>query len=74
MALNFEWDANKAKSNLGKHGNSEGEGEREFLRLTQPPLQRAHAFSFLSATLHPYFPRLAGGTIPFMRRYSTICP
>jgi hypothetical protein len=20
------------------------------------------------------FPRLAGGTIPFMRRYSTICP
>ena len=22
MALNFEWDANKAKSNLGKHGIS----------------------------------------------------
>jgi hypothetical protein len=27
----------------------------------------------LDARMH-YWPRLAGGTIPFIRRYSTICP
>jgi uncharacterized protein len=30
MALNFEWDANKAKSNLGKHGISFGEASTVF--------------------------------------------
>ena len=27
-----------------------------------------------AASTPGYLPRLAGGTIPFMRRYSTICP
>ena len=30
MALNFEWDANKAKSNLGKHGVSFEEASTVF--------------------------------------------
>jgi uncharacterized DUF497 family protein len=30
MALNFEWDANKAKSNLGKHGTSFEEASTVF--------------------------------------------
>ena len=30
MALNFEWDANKAKSNLGKHGISFEEASTVF--------------------------------------------
>jgi len=41
--------------------------------------RRGGPFGFAQGKLRPslhttHFPRLAGGTIPFMRRYSTICP
>jgi hypothetical protein len=42
-----------------------------------PTLAVFRGDSFFSRTNHPTqsdFPRLAGGTIPFIRRYSTICP
>ena len=52
-------------------------------RLTQTPYRIADdtpataARASVSAAAQGccnYFPRLAGGTIPFMRRYSIICP
>ena len=44
MALNFEWDANKAKSNLGKHGVSFEEAATIFgdrFSLTIPDLEHS---------------------------------
>ena len=45
----------------------------EYIRevLTPPPRPAAHAPR--TAIIRPYF-TLAGGTNPFIRRYSTICP
>jgi hypothetical protein len=45
--------------------------------LCGPPAAKFRAWARATAShLHPQsdFPRLAGGTIPFMRRYSTIWP
>jgi len=41
-----------------------------------PPLQRTRFPALVLRHLcsMAYCPRLAGGTIPFMRRYSIICP
>jgi hypothetical protein len=55
----------RTDANLGPPG---------YPRLRPPPFAKSAKGWATHQNTQSDFPRLAGGTIPFMRRYTTICP